>query len=144
MPVLGFDLSTKMRLETYVEGFRQFSKFPVFGGSFFPLKKDLYQWAFDGTTFAYLFPPRWHNTLIQLVATGGVACLAAYVVHRIQTIRLFTKNFSGEKLFVGLSIAVLLLTSMVDCHFFNLGPALLYSAMLAVVEFGLRKPTDKK
>ena len=144
MPVLGFDLSAKMRLETYVEGFRQFSKFPVFGGSFFPLKKDLYQWAFDGTTFAYLFPPRWHNTLIQLVATGGVACLAAYVVHRIQTIRLFTKNFSGEKLFVGLSIAVLLLTSIVDCHFFNIGPVLLYSAMLAVVEFGLQKPADKK
>ena len=144
LPALGVDLSTKMRLETYAEGFRQFMKFPVFGGSFFPLKEDLYQWAFDGTTFAFLFPPRWHNTLIQLVATGGVACLAAYVVHRVQTVRLFTKDFSGEKLFVGLSLAVLLLTSMVDCHFFNIGPVLLYSTMLAVVEFGLQKPADKK
>ena len=144
LPVVGVDLSTKMRLETYAEGLRQFLKFPVFGGSFFPLKEDLYQWAYDGTTFAFLFPPRWHNTLIQLLATGGVTCLTAYIFHRVQTIRLFTKNFSGEKLFVGLSVGALLLTSMVDCHFFNIGPVLLYSAMLAVVEFGLQKNTDKK
>ena len=144
LPMVGADLSTKMRLDTYVEGFRQFVKFPIFGGSFFPLKEDLYKWASDSTTFGYLFPPRWHNTLVQLLATGGVVCLAAYVVHRVQTVKLFVQNFSGEKLFVGLSIASMLLTSMVDCHFFNVGPVLLYSAMLAVVEFQLNKPHDKK
>lgn len=144
LPDLGADASFRMRLETYAEGFRQFAKFPVFGGSFFPLKEDLYKWALGSTTFGYLFPPRWHNTLIQLLATGGVVCLAAYVVHRVQTFKLFTKNFSGEKLFAGLSIAAMLLTSMGDCHFFNVGPVLLYSAILAVVEFGLNKPAEKQ
>ena len=143
LPAVGVDLSSKMRIETYAEGFRQFLKFPVFGGSFFPLKEDLYQWAYDGTTFAFLFPPRWHNTPVQLLASGGVVCFLAYTVHRVQTVRLFTKQFSGEKLFVALSIAALLLTSLVDCHFFNIGPVLLYSAMLAVAEFGLQKSTDK-
>lgn len=143
LPVIGTDESFRMRLDTYAEGFKQFAQFPVFGGSFFPLKEDLYKWASDSTTFGYLFPPRWHNTLVQLLATGGVTCLGAYIVHRVQTFKLFTRNFSGEKLFVGLSIAAMLLTSMVDCHFFNVGPVLLYSAMLAVVEFQLDKPAKK-
>lgn len=142
LPVIGTDASFRMRLDTYVDGFKQFAQFPIFGGSFFPLE-DQYKWASDQTTFGYLFPPRWHNTLVQLLATGGVICLVAYIVHRVQTVRLFTKNFSGEKLFVGLSIAAMLLMSMVDCHFFNIGPVLLYSAMLAVVEFQLNKTVEK-
>ncbi len=135
----GFTSSS--RVATYTEGIKQFLQFPVFGGSFFPLDEDLYKWA-SAPTFSYLFPPRWHNTLVQLLATGGVVCLAGYVVHRVQTIRLFTRHFSTEKLFAGLSIAALLLTSMVDCHFFNVGPVLLYSGMLAVVEFQLGKHMD--
>ncbi len=138
LPAVGKDLSFKMRLDTYADGFKQFLKFPIFGGSFFPLE-DQYKWASASTTFGYLFPPRWHNTFLQLLATGGVVCFAAYVVHRVQTFKLFTKNFSGEKLFAGLSIAALLLTSMVDCHFFNVGPVLIYSAILAFVEFQLNK-----
>ena len=143
LPVLGADASSRMRLETYAEGIKQFIKFPVFGGSFFPLKEDLYKWASNSTTFGYLFPPRWHNTIIQLLATGGVVCLAAYLVHRVQTIKLFTSNFTTEKLFVGLSFAALLATSMVDCHFFNVGPTLIYSGALAIVECKLNKPIIK-
>lgn len=143
LPVLGADASSRMRLETYAEGIKQFIKFPVFGGSFFPLKEDLYKWASNSTTFGYLFPPRWHNTIIQLLATGGVVCLAAYLVHRVQTIKLFISNFTTEKLFVGLSFAALLATSMVDCHFFNVGPVLIYSGALAIVECKLNKPIVK-
>ena len=143
LPVLGADASSRMRLETYAEGIKQFIKFPVFGGSFFPLKEDLYKWALNSTTFGYLFPPRWHNTIIQLLATGGVVCLAAYLVHRVQTIKLFTSNFTTEKLFVGLSFAALLATSMVDCHFFNVGPTLIYSGALAIVECKLNKTVTK-
>ena len=143
LPVLGADPSSRMRLETYAEGIKQFIKFPMFGGSFFPLKEDLYKWASNSTTFGYLFPPRWHNTIIQLLATGGVVCLAAYLVHRVQTIKLFTSNFTTEKLFVGLSFAALLATSMVDCHFFNVGPTLIYSGALAIVECKLNKPIIK-
>lgn len=130
--------TSSVRIETYMEGIGQFLQFPIFGGSFFPLNEDLHKLA-TAPTFSYLFPPRWHNTVVQLLATGGVVCLVGYGVHRVQTIRLFTRHFSTEKLFVGLSIAALLLTSMVDCHFFNVGPVLLYSAMLAVVEFQLDK-----
>lgn len=143
LPVLGTDESYWMRLDTYAEGIRQFLKFPLLGGSFFPLKEDLYKWASSSTTFGYLFPPRWHNTFIQLLATGGVVCFGAYIVHRIQTVKLFTANFTTEKLFVGLSFAALLATSLVDCHFFNVGPVLIYSGALAIVECKLNKPVVK-
>ena len=36
--------------------------------------------------------------------------------------------------YVGLSVAVLLATSMFDCHLFNVGPTLFYSMALAFGE----------
>ncbi len=121
------------RLRIYLLGFEQFANYPVFGGSFFPVDADIFSWS-SSEAFVSFFPPRWHNTFVQLIATGGVVCLVAYAYHRIQTIKLFIKNFSDEKLFAALSILALLLTSLLDCHFFNIGPVLLYSATLAVVE----------
>jgi len=136
-------LSSPERMETYHEGINQFLKFPVFGGSFFPVDYWPYAWA-TADTFATLFPPRWHNTFVQLLATGGVVCMAAYMLHRIQTIRLFLKNCTTEKLIAGASVLALLMASMVDCHFFNVGPVLTYSAVLAFVEFQMNEPKKKK
>ena len=129
-------VSSPARLSIYKAGIKQFLRFPVFGGSFFPVDYDLYAWAV-ADSFTSLFPPRWHNTVVQLLATGGVVCLAGYAIHRIQTICLFVNSFSSKKLFAGFSILAMLLTSLVDCHFFNVGPVLLYSSILAVTEFQL-------
>ena len=138
MSDMGFE-SFAERSKGYAEGIKQFLKYPIFGGTFFPVNfEDLYVWA-QVDNFTALFPPRWHNTVIQLLATGGVVCLFGYAVHRIQTIKLFLKNPSKDKTFAALSILALLLTSLLDCHFFNVGPVLLYSAMLAFTEFKLDK-----
>ena len=138
MSDIGLD-SFAERRKGYEEGIKQFLKYPIFGGTFFPVNyKELYVWA-QVDNFTALFPPRWHNTLIQLLATGGVVCLFGYIVHRVQTVKLFLKNPSKDKTFVALSILALLLTSLLDCHFFNVGPVLLYSAMLAFTEFKLDK-----
>lgn len=133
---IGF-ASMDERTLGFRKGIQQFLDYPIFGGTFFPVDfEELYVWAqVDG--FTTLFPPRWHNTVIQLLATGGVVCLFCYGVHRIQTLKLFLKKPSQDKVFVGLSILALLLTSLLDCHFFNVGPVLLYSAMLAFTEFKL-------
>ena len=138
MSDIGFE-SFAERKKGYAEGIKQFLQYPVFGGTFFPVNfKELYVWA-QVDNFTALFPPRWHNTLIQLLATGGIVCLFGYIVHRVQTVKLFLKNPSKDKTFVALSILALLLTSLLDCHFFNVGPVLLYSAMLAFTEFKLDK-----
>ena len=128
----GFDSMVDRRRD-YLAGLKQFAQFPVFGGSFFPVDHWPYAWS-SAESFLKLFPPRWHNTFVQLLATGGVACFAGYGFHRVQTVKLFVKHFTTEKLFAGLSVLALLLTSMLDCHFFNLGPVLLYSGLLAIVE----------
>jgi hypothetical protein len=39
-----------------------------------------------------------------------------------------------EKMFVALFVLALLLASMLDCHFFNIGPVLFYSMALAFAE----------
>ena len=59
---------------------------------------------------------------------------SAYIYHRFETLKLFFKNFSLEKLIMGLCIGGLLSTSLLDCHFFNLGPGFLYSALLLLME----------
>lgn len=136
-------LESPERIATYREGINQFLKFPLFGGSFFPVDYWPYAWA-TADTFSTLFPPRWHNTIVQLLATGGVVCFAAYLFHRFQTLKLFLKNCTTEKLIAGMSIVALLTASMVDCHFFNVGPVLTYSAVLAFVEFQMNEPKKLK
>lgn len=131
-------LNSPQRIEIYTEAWKQFLRFPIFGGTFFPVDYEPYVYA-TVPGFVALFPPRWHNTFLQLLATGGIVCLAGYVFHRVQTFRLFVVNFCTEKLFAGLSVLALLLTSMVDCHFFNVGPVLLYSIILAFVEYPLNR-----
>ncbi len=137
LKAVGFQSPEREKI--YREGIKQFLQFPVFGGSFYPVDYWPYAWA-TADTFSTLFPPRWHNTLVQLLATGGVVCLAGYLFHRIQTVKLFLKNCTTEKLIAGMSVAALLMASTVDCHFFNVGPVLTYSAVLAFVEFQMNEP----
>ena len=126
-------LSFLDRMDGYKAGVQQFLSFPVLGGSFFPVNHDLFAWS-SVEAFTSFFPPRWHNTVIQLAASCGTVGLLAYAYHRWQTIRLFWKNPTTENLYVALSIAALLLTSLLDCHFFNVGPVLFYSMALAFAE----------
>lgn len=79
-------------------------------------------------------PARAHNTLFQLVASGGEIALMAYIFHRIQTFCLWLKKPNFEKTMAAFIIGALLLTSIVDCNFFNLGPGLLYGSVLAYTE----------
>ncbi len=125
--------SLSHRFEGYKAGISQFLNHPILGGTFFPLNLDLYEWS-SVEAFTSFFPPRWHNTVIQLAASCGIAGLLAYGYHRIQTIRLLLKKPTLENVYTGLSITALLLMSLLDCHFFNIGPTLFYSMALAFAE----------
>lgn len=131
--ILSRGFSLNHRDEFYIAGVNQFVKYPVFGGSFFPIDYVPWDWS-EVASFSKFFPPRWHNTLIQLLACTGTVGLVAYLIHRLQTVRLFTIERSRENVFVALSIAVLLFCSLFDCHFFNIGPTMFYSMALAFAE----------
>ena len=131
--LLGRGLHPGKRNEDYATGWQQFLNDPIFGATFYPVDDTIYSWS-TSAEFVAFFPPRWHNTFLQMLASCGVVGLAAYLFHRIQTLWLFLHHFSGKKMFAFVSMLTLLATSMVDCHFFNVGPVLFYSMMLAFVE----------
>lgn len=117
----------------FINGMKQYLQNPVFGGTFYPQEYIPWDWA-DLEAFSSFFPPRWHNTLVQIAASCGSVGLIAYGYHRFQTVKMMIKDFSREKLFIGLFVAALLGASLLDCHFFNVGPVLLYSMALAFAE----------
>lgn len=115
-------------------GICQFLGEPVFGGSFFPQGSYVpWDWA-NLDAFSSFFPPRWHNTLVQMLASCGTVGITAYLIHRGQTVKLFWKRRSAEHTFLAISLGVLLCAGLLDCHFFNVGPVLFYSMSLAFAE----------
>lgn len=115
-------------------GVCQFLSEPVFGGSFFPQGSYVpWDWA-NLEAFSSFFPPRWHNTLVQILASCGTVGITAYLIHRYQTVKLFMKRRSTENAFIAICLGVLLCASLLDCHFFNVGPVLFYSMALAFAE----------
>lgn len=125
--------SLHQRWEGYKAGIAQFLEHPLFGGTFYPLKAELYEYS-NVDAFTAFFPARWHNTFVQLAASAGIAGLAAYLLHRIQTVIHVFRKPTVQVLCIAISIGTLLLTSMLDCHFFNLGPTMVYSMALAFME----------
>lgn len=128
------------RFNTWKACWQRFLEYPGFGVGFYKtpgtiLTEDgMYTEFIDGTPEGSFLAMRAHNTVFQLIATGGIVALVAYAVHRIQTIYVCLRRPNTLKIVAALCIASLLLTSMVDCHVFNMGPGLMYSAWLVFGE----------
>ena len=118
------------RFDIYLNGLDQFLDFPIFGNGFYAC--EAFRWG-DNSIGTFL-PARYHNTVVQLLASGGIVALLAYGYHRFETLRMIFKKRNVEKYFIGMCILGLLLTSLLDCHFFNFGPGFTYSALLLFLE----------
>ena len=127
------DLVSKRDL-LFINGMKQFMEYPLFGGTFYPQGEYVpWDWA-ELEAFSSFFPPRWHNTLVQIGASCGIVGLCAYGFHRFQTVRMLLRHRSTENLYIGMYLAALLIAGLMDNHFFNIGPVLLYSMALAFAE----------
>jgi len=133
-PLLDKGLDPSNRDTIYADGLRLFSKYPIFGGSFFSTEYTPWGWS-TVKEFTQFLPPRWHNTFVQMLASCGIVGLLAYLIHRLQTVLFLLRYRTPEKIFTYASLLVLLACSLFDCHFFNLGPTLFYSAALAFAEY---------
>lgn len=122
------------RFPIYLDGLRAFFNAPIFGQTFYPQGYDIGHFS-TVEAFNSFFPPRWHNTVIQILASCGVVGMVAYSVHRIQTIKLFAERRNPFNTFTAIVLIALLANSLLDCHLFNVGPAFLYSMALAFAEF---------
>lgn len=123
----------RMRDVIYPKGIQTFLEYPIFGEGFYPSTDVIYEWS-DLEQFRAILPARWHNTFIQLLASCGAVGFCAYFFHRIETVQLFFQKRKTEVLFIGFSLAAMLCMSMLDCHFFNIGPTMIYSIGLAFAE----------
>ncbi len=124
----GFD--DNGRFDIYRIGIKQYLDYPVFGRGFYAT--GLFQWGVNSESD--FLPPRYHNTIIQLAASCGTMGLLAYFFHRIQTLKIFFYKLSNERFFIGTAVIGLLITSILDCHFFNIGPGFIYGALLLFAE----------
>ncbi|MBO5867779.1 MAG: O-antigen ligase family protein, partial [Oscillospiraceae bacterium] len=133
-PLLDRGLDPSNRDKIYADGMKLFAKYPIFGGSFFSTEFSPWGWS-TVKEFTNFLPPRWHNTFVQLLASCGIVGVLAYLIHRLQTVLFLLRHRTPEKIFTYASLLVLLTCSLFDCHFFNLGPVLFYSAALAFAEY---------
>lgn len=131
--LISIGLSPNSRDKIFAEGLKLFVQSPVFGNSFYSPGYQPWAWStVEG--FNDFFPPRWHNTIVQLATSCGVVGLGAYLLHRVQTVRLFLRHRTKENTFIACSLLLLLGCGLFDCHFFNIGPVLFYSMALAFAE----------
>jgi O-antigen ligase len=115
------------RFEMYKHGFNNFLSHPIFGGGFGSCVEDNFGHGIE--------PNRYHNTFIELLATCGILGFGTYLFHRYQTVKLFlSKRNNLQCVFLFISILALLLTSLLDNHFFNLYPTMYYAVILCVIE----------
>ncbi len=126
------------RFEIYKSGLKVFLDNPIFGQTFYPASFPMYSFS-DVEAFTSFFPPRWHNTVVQMLASCGAVGMLAYSYHRIDTIRMFWKKRTMTNVYIAISILALLGMSLLDCHFFNVGPVFFYSMALTVMEYGEEK-----
>ena len=75
-----------------------------------------------------------HNTYIQILASCGIIGILTYIYHRIETIKLFFKTKNLSNILICITLIGFLLISLFDCHFHNMGPGFLYSALLILSE----------
>ena len=128
---LGFKLNNRDII--YRAGLDKFLQSPILGGSFYSIDFVPDTWS-TLERFISLIPPRWHNTIVQILASCGAVGMLAYLFHRIQTVKLFVKRMNKENSFIACSIMAMLIACMFDCHLFNIGPTLFYSMALGFAE----------
>ena len=123
-------LNDSGRFSIYKNGLEAFKVSPIVGNGFYDFDHApiLY---FEETSF---LAPRYHNTVIQFLASTGIIGLLCYGYHRIQTIILLFKKISVVKIFITVSILAILFNSLLDCQLFNFGPGLHYGVLLVAFE----------
>ena len=120
---------TQGRDLTWLHGIDDFYENELTGVGFF--RCGDYMFDNFATTFV---PRRYHNIYIQFLAATGVMGLAAYFIHRGQTLKLTFQRKTLEKTFIYFTVLALVISSLTDNHFFNIGPGLNYCIALAFIE----------
>ncbi len=125
--VNGFfdSFSDSGRFGIWEKAMQNFLDYPFLGAGFHA--SPWTSWA--GRKYGYC-----HNTIVQILSAGGILLFGGYVAVRIKTLWITLNRITIERAILGISIAVLLLMSLLDNHMFNIYPTFFYSVSLALIE----------
>ena len=112
---------TTGRIDIWKTGLSQFQENPIFGVGWHQILNTS-------------FPARYHNTVIQLLASTGIVGVVCYFVHRMETIIHTFRRPRLEKTFAYMSILCILVSSLLDCFIFNIWLGFEYGFLLAYIE----------
>lgn len=133
------------RLKLWKVGMSNFMRKPIFGVGFYdplaeynPVTKSGSVGYWEGG-FEYIIPEMAHNTIIQLFSCCGAVGVIAYAVHRTRTVISFLDNVTSERTFAFLTMAAVLLVSLLDNHIFYFLPTVTYTVMISLLNL-----TEKK
>jgi len=118
------------RLDIYAAGLQKFKEYPILGNGFYAC--DSFRWG--NNEIGSFLPARYHNTYVQIATSCGTLGIFAYLFHRLQMLKLFTKSDDIENKLIACSILGFTILCIFDCHFHNFGPGFLYSALLILAE----------
>jgi O-antigen ligase len=118
-------LDDSERFTIWKMGIDYWCQYPIFGVGFFGVDKLSYAVNYAGLL---------HNTLIELMAAGGSVATLAYLYYRVKTAMIFFRRPTLQRVFLGMSILVLLGTSLLDIHTFTIYPLFFYAAALSMAE----------
>ena len=112
------------RITIWQYGIDQFFDHPLFGVG----------WLQCADEFGFVWPARYHDTLVQVLASTGIIGFIGYFVYRVQSSVLSLKNPTIEKVMLFMIGLGLFTAGLVDNHFFNVWPVVTYSVVLAMIE----------
>lgn len=125
------------RFQYWETGIRKFFEYPVFGAGFY---NDFAYTGWQKDGYPYLY----HNTPVQLLASGGLVAFGAYVYHRICTVVLALRRPDPIRIFLFLCILGLLIFCLFDVIFFSTYPTIIYSLMLLYMQKDLDMRREEK
>ena len=133
------------RTTLWKEGWQNFLHKPVFGVGFYdPLAEQGEVGYFVPGDLSHSIPRMCHNTVFELLSACGIVGLIAYVFHRVQTVISYINHRTAERTLIGLTMAVLLLTSLLDNHLFYFITTIQYAILLSLLAATEKRGEKKK
>ncbi len=118
-------LSDNGRFVLWRAAFENFKDAPIFGSGFY---------GFDVETDVFgPLAKQAHNTVLQLLSATGIIGIAAYIYYRAITVKEIIKKPSLLKTMMAISMAVLVLGSLLDNFVFNIYPMFYYNMALIII-----------
>ncbi len=121
----GFDDNGRYTL--WRTAWEHFLHNPAFGAGFYDSGIEQ-EWVIN------VYPYFYHNTLLQMLGSAGLAGVAAYLWHRGQTVCAVVMRPSLQKTFLGFCLLSMIGFCMLDVLFFITYPMIFYALILVALE----------